>query len=358
MTTTQTDLSQLSAIASRLREMREIMGWTVEEMAEKTEVSADQYRLYEAGNTDMPFTFIHKSAQAFNMELTELLEGHNARLSSYTVTRRGTGESTAQEEGIAISNLAPKFKDKLAEPYWVRYEYSEKAQNEPIHQVSHPGQEFDLVLQGSLKVQIGEQPESLHEGDSIYYNSSQPHGMIAVDGKDCVFLAVVLAGEAKKQEEAAPEVLQARQDDHLIAEKFVDATEDEQGRLTAISFPNRETFNFGFDIVDEIARQYPEKLAMLYVDKHHEEKRFTFKDIKDASNQAANYFTALGIRRGDRVMLVLKRHYQFWFAMVALHKLGAIAIPATNQLKEHDFEYRFNAAGITRSPRLMPRDVK
>ena len=120
--TTQTDLSQLSAIASRLREMREIMGWTKEEMAEKTEVSADQYRLYEAGKTDMPFTFIHKSAQAFNMELTELLEGHNARLSSYTVTRRGTGESTAQEEGIAISNLAPKFKDKLAEPYWVRYE--------------------------------------------------------------------------------------------------------------------------------------------------------------------------------------------------------------------------------------------
>ena len=344
--TTQTDLSQLSAIASRLREMREIMGWTMEEMAEKTEVSADQYRLYEAGRTDMPFTFIHKSAQAFNMELTELLEGHNARLSSYTVTRRGTGESTAQEEGIAISNLAPKFKDKLAEPYWVRYEYSEKAQHEPIHQVSHPGQEFDLVLQGSLKVQVGEHTEILREGDSIYYNSSLPHGMIAIDGKDCVFLAVVLAGEAKKEEEAAPVAPQARYDGHLIAEKFIDATEDEQGRLTAISFPNRETFNFGFDIVDEIAKQYPDKLAMVYVDKHHEEKRFTFKDIKDASNQAANYFTSLGIRRGDRVMLVLKRHYQFWFCMVALHKMGAIAIPATNQLKEHDFEYRFNAAGV------------
>ena len=87
--TTQTDLSQLSAIASRLREMREILGWTPEDMAEKTEVTPDSYRLYEAGQTDMPFTFIYKAAQAFNMELTELLEGHNALLSTYTVTRRG-----------------------------------------------------------------------------------------------------------------------------------------------------------------------------------------------------------------------------------------------------------------------------
>ena len=343
---TQTDLSQLSAIASRLREMREIMGWTPEEMAEKTDTSPEEYLRYEAGRTDMPFTFILKSAQAFNMELTELLEGHNAFLSSYTVTRRGKGESTAREEGIAISNLAPKFKDKIAEPYWVRYEYSEKQQAEPIHLTTHQGQEFDLVLQGSLKVQVGEHIEVLHEGDSIYYNSSLPHGMIAVEGHDCVFCAVVLPGESPEEKTEKPMAPQIRRDDHLVAEKFVQTTEDEQGRLKEIHFQNTETFNFGFDIVDTIARQYPDKLAMLYVDKHHEERRFTFKDIKDASNQAANYFTSLGIKRGDRVMLVLKRHYQFWFSMVALHKLGAIAIPATNQLKEHDFEYRFNAAGV------------
>ena len=125
--TTQTDLSQLSAVASRLREMREIMGWTAEDMAGKTEVSPEEYLLYEAGEADMPFSFIYKAAQAFNMELTELLEGHNAFLSTYTVTRRGKGETTAKEEGIAISNLAPKFRDKAAEPYWVRYEYSESS---------------------------------------------------------------------------------------------------------------------------------------------------------------------------------------------------------------------------------------
>ena len=345
--TTRTDLSQLSAVASRIREMREIMGWTPEEMAEKTEVTVAEYLDYEAGQTDMPFTFIYKSAQAFNMELTELLEGHNAFLSTYTVTRRGKGETTAKEEGIAISNLAPKFRDKVAEPYWVRYEYSEKQQNEPIHTTTHKGQEFDLVLSGSLKVQVGDHTEILEEGDSIYYNSSLPHGMIAVNGKDCVFLAMILPVEGQQSGAdfaAVPKA--ARYEGHLVAEKFIDAKEDEQGRLTSISFPNHETFNFGFDIVDEIARKYPDKLAMLYVDKHHEERRFTFKDIKDASNQCANYFTSLGIKRGDRVMLVLKRHYQFWFSMVALHKLGAIAIPATNQLKEHDFEYRFNAAGV------------
>ncbi len=343
---TQTDLRQLSAIASRMREMREIMGWSTEEMAEKTEVSPEEYCLYEAGRTDMPFTFIYKSAQAFNMELTELLEGHDAFLSSYTVTRRGKGESTAREEGIAIANLAPKFRDKIAEPYWVRYEYSEKQQNEPIHVTTHRGQEFDLVLQGSLKVQVGDHTEILHEGDSIYYNSSLPHGMIAVDGKDCVFCAVVLPGDTVEEEEKEPVLPQLREEEPLIAEKFVQTTVDEYGRLTDIQFRNEETFNFGFDVVDAIARKYPDKLAMLYVDKHKEERRFTFKDIKDASNQTANYLTSLGIRRGDRVMLVLKRHYQFWFAMVALHKLGAIAIPATNQLKEHDFEYRFNAAGV------------
>ena len=158
---------ELSAVASRIREMREIMGWTPEEMAEKTEVTPEVYLQYEAGRTDMPFTFIYKSAQAFNMELTELLEGHNAFLSTYTVTRRGKGETTAKEEGIAISNLAPKFRDKVAEPYWVRYEYSEKQQNEPIHTTTHKGQEFDLVLSGSLKVQVGDHTEILEEGDSI-----------------------------------------------------------------------------------------------------------------------------------------------------------------------------------------------
>ena len=344
---TNKTLTQLSEVASRIKELRDIMGWTVAEMAEKTDVSEEKYAAYESGNKDIPFTFIHKCALAFDVELTELLEGNTAKLSSYTVTRKGQGQGTAKEDGIDIANLAPKFKDKLAEPYWVKYEYSASQQNKPIQLTTHSGQEFDLVLSGTLKVQIGNHTEILGEGDSIYYNSSTPHGMIAVDGKDCVFCAVVMSGEDTAEPVVRKSVMSAKKSEELICEKFVETVEDENGVLQDIKFKNTDTFNFGFDIVDEIANKYPDKLAMLHLDVNRTERRFTFRDIKHASNQVANYFTSLGIKKGDKVMLVLKRHYQFWFCMVALHKLGAVAIPATNQLKEHDFEYRYNAAGVS-----------
>ncbi len=344
--TTNTAKEQLKEIASRIKEMREIMGWSIAEMAEKTQVSEHDYKTFETANADIPFSFIHKCALAFDVELTELLEGYSARLTGYTVTRKGQGQETAKEDGIDIANLAPKFKDKLAEPYWVKYEYSASQQNKPIHLTTHSGQEFDLVLSGSLKVQIGEHTEILHEGDSIYYNSSTPHGMIAIDGKDCVFCAVVLPGEDIGEETVRESIVSTKRTENLVCEKFVETQEDENGALQKIDFKNTDSFNFGFDIVDGIADKYPDKLAMLHLDVNKNERRFTFKDIKKASNQVANYFTSLGIKKGDKVMLILKRHYQFWFCMVALHKIGAVAIPATNQLKEHDFEYRFNSAGV------------
>lgn len=343
---TETSQTQLMEIASRIREMREIMGYSADEMAEKTEVASADYVLYESGRADMPFTFIHKCALVFGIELTELLEGHTAYLSSYTVTRKGQGHQTAREEDIIIQNLAPKFKGKLAEPYWVRYEYSEELQHQPIHLVKHSGQEFDLILSGTLLVQVGENKEVLHEGDSIYYNSSNPHGMIALDGKDCVFLAMVISGEDKKDAELRESAAVSPSGEKLLAEKFVTTGEDSEGRLLSVDFHNEDSFNFGFDCVDAVAEAYPDKLAMIHLDRDKNERRFTFKDIKKESNRVANYFKSLGIKPGDKVMLVLKRHYQFWFAMVALHKLGAVAIPATYQLKEHDFEYRYNAAGV------------
>ncbi len=345
--TTNTAKEQLMEIGARIKEMREIMGWSVNEMAEKTQVSEEKYIAFENANADIPFSFIHKCALAFDVELTELLEGRTARLSSYTVTRKGEGQKTAKEDGIDITNLAPKFRDKIAEPYYVRYEYSASQQNKPIHLSTHSGQEFDFILSGSLKVQIGNHTEILHEGDSIYYNSSTPHGMIAVDGKDCVFCAVVLPGEDTKEEIVRKSIASAKAGEHLVCEKFVETEEDENGALKNIKFKNTDTFNFGFDIVDGIANKYPDKLAMLHIDKNKIERRFTFNDIKRASNQCANYFTSLGIKKGDKVMLVLKRHYQFWFSMTALHKIGAVAIPATNQLKDHDFEYRYKAAGVS-----------
>ena len=339
-------MNRLSEVASRIKEMRDVMGYSVQEMAEKTEVTETSYKAYESGSTDIPFSFIHKCALVFGVELTELLEGGTAKLSSYTVTRAGKGQTTAKEEGIDIKSLAPKFRGKIAEPYMVRYEYEADKQNKPIHLSTHSGQEFDLILSGSLKVQVGQHVEVLNEGDSIYYNSSTPHGMVAIGGRECVFCAVVLPGAEVKEEEVVSTLSSANTAESLICEKFVKTEEDANGVLKNIEFKNTDVFNFGFDVVDGIADKYPDKLAMLYVDKNHVERKFTFKDMKTESNRCANYFTSLGVKAGDKVMLVLKRHYQFWYAMVALHKLGAVAIPATNQLKEHDFEYRFNAAGV------------
>ncbi len=344
---TRNTMMQLSEIGARIREMREIMGWSEAEMAQKTDVSEESYRIYESGTIDIPFSFIHKCALAFDVEMMELLEGRSARLSSYTITRKGGGQKTAEEDGIDIRNLAPKFRDKIAEPYFVRYAYDPAQQNKPIHLATHSGQEFDYVLSGRLKVQIGSHIEFLGEGDSIYYDSSTPHGMIAVDGQECVFCAIVLPGEKTQEAQVRKSIVAAKQSGTLVCEKFLTCHEDENGALQHIDFHDTENFNFGFDIVDKIAEQYPDKLAMVHVDRNKVERRFTFRQIKHYSSQCANYFTSLGIKKGDRVMLVLKRHYQFWFAMVALHKLGAIAIPATNQLKEHDFQYRFEAAGVS-----------
>ena len=346
MATVSTD--KLKEVAKRIREMREICDITETDMAKKTEVSLDEYRAYENGELDFPFTFIHKCSLAFGIGITDLLEGQSAHLSSYTVTRKGQGQETAKEDGIEIQNLAPLFRKKIAEPYWVRYEYSEELQNKPIHLTKHSGQEFDFVMSGRLKVQIGENVEYLSEGDSIYYNSSTPHGMIAVDGRDCLFVAVVLPGEDVKENVIRETIVSAHSGNkEYVSSKFVECTEAENGALQKIEFKNEDKFNFAFDIVDEIAKKDPEKLAMLHIDKHKVERRFTFNDMKRASNQCANYFKSLGIKKGDRVMLVLKRHYQFWYAILALHKLGAVAIPATNLLQEHDFDYRFNAAEVS-----------
>ena len=346
MATVSTD--KLKEVAKRIREMREICDITETDMAKKTEVSLDEYRAYENGELDFPFTFIHKCSLAFGIGITDLLEGQSAHLSSYTVTRKGQGQETAKEDGIEIQNLAPLFRKKIAEPYWVRYEYSEELQNKPIHLTKHSGQEFDFVMSGRLKVQIGENVEYLSEGDSIYYNSSTPHGMIAVDGRDCLFVAVVLPGEDVKENVIRDTIVSAHSGNkEYVSSKFVECTEAENGALQKIEFKNEDKFNFAFDIVDEIAKKSPEKLAMLHIDKNKVERRFTFNDMKRASNQCANYFKSLGIKKGDRVMLVLKRHYQFWYAILALHKLGAVAIPATNLLQEHDFDYRFNAAEVS-----------
>ncbi len=344
---------KLGEIAGRIRELREIEGLTAADMAKKTAVSEEEYLACENGRSDLNFAFIYRCALAFGVDVTDIIEGQSPNLKSYTVTRRGEGQRIEKAHGMTYYNLAASFKNRIAEPLYVKSVFSEEAQHRDIELTTHTGQECDLIIEGKLKVQVGEHKEVLGPGDSIYYDSSTPHGMIAVDGKDCIFYAIVLnpTGEpipeltgTKPSEEITP----ISRDDNKdrIYRQFIDITENENGTPLSIKFKNTERFNFAFDLVDALAEKDPEKLAMLHISRDKTERRFTFKDLKKASNQCANYFKSLGIKKGDRVMLVLKRHYQFWFAMLGLNKLGAIAIPATNQLQEHDFDYRFKAAGV------------
>ena len=253
-------------------------------------------------------------------------------------------------------NLAYAFHKRIAEPLYVRSEYRKDAEQKGIELTSHAGQECDIVVEGHLLVQIGDHKEVLGPGDSIYFDSNTPHGMIATNGKDCIFYAIVLnpTGEPIpefSEEEFKPKLEskkeKATDTEYRAYRKFIEAVEDENGTPTSIKFKNTDKFNFAFDLVDELGEKKPDKLAMLHISKDYTERRITFFEMKRESARCANYFKSLGIKKGDRVMLVLKRHYQFWFAMIGLNKLGAIAIPATNQLQEHDFEYRFNSAGVS-----------
>ena len=128
---------------------------------------------------------------------------------------------------------------------------------------------------------------------------------------------------------------------NYVVEKF-----DEKGTIKELDFRIPDNFNFGYDVVDVLGTEKPDKRAMIWLSKNKEEKVFTYGDMKKYSTMTANYFKSLGIQKGDRVMLILKRHYQFWFSIVALHKIGAIVIPATNLLTKKDLVYRFNAAGV------------
>ena len=186
------------------------MGFSTEEMAARTGITEAQYIEYESGRVDLPFTFLHKAAMAMGVEPIQLLEGRSARLTSYAVNRRDQGLVTAVEDGIVIQNMAALFRKKMATPYWVTYQYSAELQNEPIHTTTHAGQEFDLIISGTLRVRIGEHEEILHEGDSIYYDSSTPHGMIAIDGKDCTFLAMIMAADETVQK---PGLMQAEKEE-------------------------------------------------------------------------------------------------------------------------------------------------
>ena len=345
--------NQIKQIAARLKELRLISGKSTREVASIINVPEETYLLCENGEQDFSFTFLHNCANLFGVDITALITGEESRLSSFSIVRAGEGLPLERRRGFKYNHLASYFKGRMSEPFLVTAKYSEEENSRPIATASHDGEEFDYILTGALKVSLDGHEEILYPGDAIYYNSSKPHGMIATGGEDCTFIAIVTDAHGNAMNYSGALTEGDRQADidtakkaPLVADAFIHTVEDTDGRLLDIDFKNTDKFNFAYDIVDGIAKKDPDKLALLHLDKDKTERRFTFADMSRLSHMAANYLASLGIQKGDRVLLVLKRHWQFWIVLLALHRIGAIAIPATNQLLKKDFDYRFNKGGV------------
>lgn len=183
----------IKEVSDRLRATREALDLTAEYMAERAHVSAEEYIALENGERDLSLSFMNSCAEAMGIELIELLTGVSPKLSKYSVVRKGEGLRIERRERFEYFHLAYMFKDKRLEPMLITAPYFEDQQNQPIKMSSHEGQEFDYVLSGKLKCVIGDHVVILNEGDSLYYNSTTPHGMIAIDGEDCKFLAILVS---------------------------------------------------------------------------------------------------------------------------------------------------------------------
>ena len=228
---------KIQEIAGRIRELRELENISVAEMAKTVDLSPEDYLEFESGRKDLNFTFIYRCANALRVNVTDVIEGYSPVLRSYTMTRAGRGQKISHGHGMTYYNLAYAFQNRIAEPLYVRSVYDEAAQDKPIELTSHDGQECDIVIEGSLKVQVGEHTEILGPGDSMYYDSGTPHGMIAVGGKDCIFYAIVLnpAGEPIPELTQQPIIEEERRietdDSERIWHEYIDVEENERERL-------------------------------------------------------------------------------------------------------------------------------
>ncbi|MHB8101198.1 MAG: helix-turn-helix domain-containing protein [Methanosarcina sp.] len=181
---------KIKEIADRVREMRELSDIPVKEMAEHLQVSDEMYRKYESGSEDIPASLLFEIAHKLHVDMATLLTGEEPRMNIFTVTRDGKGVSVERRKQYAYQNLAENFIHKKAEFFIVAVE--PKPHGTKPETNSHPGQEFDYVLEGTLKVYIHNNEIVLGKGDSIYFDSNYEHAMEALNGGPAKFLAVIL----------------------------------------------------------------------------------------------------------------------------------------------------------------------
>lgn len=183
-------IDEMKQIAKRIKEIREISDIPAEKMAENLGVTLDQYKLYESGNADIPVSFIYKAAQWFNIELPVLMGGNNPKLHIYGVVRKGKGLNIERRKHYKYESIAYNFTHKKAEPFMVTIDPEAEGDSSDFN--SHPGQEFNHVIEGSMQIIIDKHEIILNEGDSVYYDSAYKHRMKALNNQRVRFLAIII----------------------------------------------------------------------------------------------------------------------------------------------------------------------
>ncbi|MCL1847101.1 MAG: cupin domain-containing protein [Coriobacteriia bacterium] len=183
---------KVQEVANRIRSLREDLGLSVEDMAEATGRDVDEYIAQESGDKELSFTFLFKVAKKFGIDVVEILTGEAPHLTGYELTRRGEGLSIKRRAGFEYLHQATFFSNKLCEPFVVTAPYLEDEQEKPIHLSNHAGQELDYIISGRLRFAYEDHVEELGPGDTLFYDSGRGHGMVAIGGEPCVFLAIVL----------------------------------------------------------------------------------------------------------------------------------------------------------------------
>ena len=178
---------QLKQIGERLRGLRDVLDLTPEDMAETIGIAADKYLQIEEGKVDITISNLMKIAHKYGVSAEELMFAEAPHMKSYFVVRRGQGMSVERTKAYKYQSLVSGFVDHKADVFIVTVEPKPGART--VYKNTHAGQEFNLVLEGKMELYIGGKTIVLEEGDSIYFDSSKPHGMLAVGDKAVKFLA-------------------------------------------------------------------------------------------------------------------------------------------------------------------------
>ena len=187
----------IKEVAQRIRLLREDCDLTMQEMADATGRSVAEYAAQESGDQDLSFTFLYKCAKVLGVDVIELLTGETPHLKGYSLVRAGDGLSIKRRAGFEYLHKAPHLQNKLAEPFLVTAPFLEEEQDKPIHLSYHKGMEFDYIISGHLRFAYENHIEELGPGDTLMYDSGRGHGMIAIGGEPCVFIAIVMKPEGE-----------------------------------------------------------------------------------------------------------------------------------------------------------------